>query len=408
MRLLKKLIPTLLIIAICTVFAGAVAPELTAETAVLIDAETGQVLYDKEMHKQMYPASITKVITIITGLEHLELSDTITMSHYAVFSLPKGSSHIALDEGEEITVEQAMHAALLRSANDACNGIAEASAGSIEEFTVMMNETAKRAGALNSNFINAHGISEEGHLTTAYDMAMICRHALKNEDFRRMFGTYKYIMPPNNKKNEGRTFINQHQLINGEYTYDGLEGVEIIGGKIGWTTPSKHTLITAAEKDGRTLIAVVLKCPKKGNQYSDTVSLFDYGFSEFDEVTLAGDYLAEKYGYTLEDEVSFLVESSIGEENIVFEFSEIDGKSTCHICYPDGREILSADCKKIPEPSKEASGMNPEESDEEDGISFFGVLLWIFLICIVGFGLFVLAIYIRKCLYNHKNHRRRH
>ena len=230
MNLFKKILPALLIVICCAGIVSAVGPELTAETAVLIDAETGQVLYDKNMHQQMYPASITKVATVITGLEHLSLSDTITMSHYAVYSLPQGSSHISLDEGEQITVEQAVYAALLKSANDACNGIAEASAGSIEAFTVMMNETAKRAGALNTNFVNAHGMSEEEHLTTAYDMAMICRYALGNEDFRKAFGTYKYVMPPNNKKNEERIFINQHQMISTtELKYDGVIGGKSVG-----------------------------------------------------------------------------------------------------------------------------------------------------------------------------------
>ncbi|MBE6965683.1 MAG: D-alanyl-D-alanine carboxypeptidase, partial [Ruminococcaceae bacterium] len=260
-----------------TVTAFAAPPELVSESAVLIDAETGQVLYDKEMHKQMYPASITKILTVITGLEKLSMTEKMTMSHYAVFSLPVGSSHIALDEGEEITMEQAVYAALLMSANDACNGIAEKAAGSIEAFTEMMNETASRAGAKNSNFVNAHGLSDDNHYTTAYDMAMICRYALKNQTFRKVFSTYKYVMSPTNKQPEKRTFVNQHYMVSvPDMKYDG-----IIGGKAGWTSVSKCTLVTAAERDGRCLIAVVMKCVKDKDKYADTKALLDWGFENF-------------------------------------------------------------------------------------------------------------------------------
>ncbi|MBQ7118577.1 MAG: serine hydrolase [Oscillospiraceae bacterium] len=400
MKLFKKMIIAFLAVTICSIFVSAAVPELVAETAVLIDAETGQVLCDKEMHKQMHPASITKVITVITALENLELSDTITMSRKAV-SLEQGSSHIALDEGEEITVEQAIYAAFLKSANDACNGLAEAAAGSIEDFTALMNETAKRAGALNSNFINAHGYHAEEHLTTAYDMAMICRYALQNEDFARMFGEKTYTMPPNNKKDESRYFINQHWMINGDYEYDG-----VIGGKPGYTTPSRNTLITVAERDGRRLIAVVLKCPK-GTQYEDTEALFDYGFDELQSITLTSEDLSRKYGYTLDEEVAFLAEKGIGKENLVFEFSEVDGNSICHISSPDGRELTEFSCKKIPEPEPEERKNSDKEkkNEEDDGISFWGVLLWIVLIGVLGFGLFVLWIYLRKRFGYHRKRR---
>lgn len=406
MKLLKKAILLLSVILLCTVFACAEAPDLTAETAVLIDGKTGQVLYDKNMHQQMYPASITKVATVITGLEHLDLSETITMSHYAVYSLPRGSSHISLDEGEEITVEQAVYAALLKSANDACNGIAEASAGSIEAFTVMMNETAKRAGALNTNFINAHGMSEEEHVTTAYDMAMICRYALENEDFRKAFGTYKYIMPPNNKKDEERIFINQHQMISvSEMKYDG-----IIGGKIGWTTPSKHTLVTAAERDGRCLVAVVLKCPK-GGQYEDTAALFDYGFSKFDSVVISGEDLPKNSGYTLEEPITLLVENGIKKENIIFEVSEKDGEGVCTAIYPDGKEITAFACTKIPKPEPLAVNNADENGEESLFARWLSIILKAVLaLVIVIAGLFillVLVIYIRKKIYRAKKKRKR-
>ena len=144
-RFFKLLIATALIsLLFCTASA---APSLISESAVLMDAETGQVLYDKNMHVQKHPASITKIATVICGLENGNLSDKITMSENAVFSVSRNSSHIALDVGEELTLEEASYAALLVSANEACNGIAEHCGGTIENFVSMMNNTAKEAGA---------------------------------------------------------------------------------------------------------------------------------------------------------------------------------------------------------------------------------------------------------------------
>ncbi len=400
MRLFKRIIPALLIVLCCAGIVSAVGPELTAETAVLIDAETGQVLYDKNMHQQMFPASITKVVTTITGLENLELSEKITMSHFAVFSLPVGSSHISLDEGEEITVEQALYAALLMSANDACNGIAEASAGSIENFTVKMNEIARRVGAKNSNFVNAHGISEEGHLTTAYDMAMICRYALGNETFRKAFGTYKYVMPPNNKKDESRTFINQHYMISDpNFKYEG-----VIGGKTGWTTQSKHTLVTAAERDGRCLVAVVMKCPKNEDKYNDTAALFDYGFTAFDALTISAEDFPEDSGYTLSTPCNILVEKGIQKENITLTFDGSGEVPLCIASYPDGVEIVRIPCENIPEP--EVPVVAPEE-EEDSSFSILTIIIMIPVAIVGAFLLLVLGLYIRKKIYKIRKRRRK-
>ena len=146
-------------------------PQLQSETAVLMDAEIGQILYQKEMNKKMYPASITKIVTGMLALKNAQLTETITMSYDAVFSIDRDSSHIALDVNEQITLEQALYALTIESANDAANGIAELVGGSVEEFVDMMNQTAKDAGAINTNFSNAHGLFDENHYTTSYDMA---------------------------------------------------------------------------------------------------------------------------------------------------------------------------------------------------------------------------------------------
>ena len=394
------LLSSLLVLSLFCATSYAAAPTLVSESAVLIDADTGQILYNKDMHRQMYPASITKILTVITGLERLPMTETMTMSHYAVFSIPVGSSHIALDEGEVITMEQAVYAALLMSANDACNGIAERIAGSTDAYAVMMNETAKRAGAINSNFVNPHGLFDENHYTTAYDMAMICRYALRNETFRKVFGTRKYVMAPTNEQPEERPFINQHDMIGtAERKYEG-----ILGGKEGWTSVSKCTLVTAAERNGKTLIAVVMKCVKDADKYNDTKLLLDYGFSdEFSETQLATSDLPRGGGYTLPTPIKLHLPSGITKQDLRISTVMENGEDLAIVRYPDGSELGKFPCTV----SIDVSEKTPEEKSRDKRNAVWKTILIIFLAIISPFVLFVAFIAIRKEIYRARRRRRR-
>lgn len=251
---------------------------IISESAVLMDAKTGQVLYEKNMNMKLYPASITKILTVLLGIEKGNLSDKVTMSHQAVYSIPRGASHIALDEGEQITLEQALMAAMLPSANDACNGIAEHISGSVSSFAQLMNQRAREAGALNSNFINPHGLPDDRQETTAYDMAVITRAALQNPKFREILGTMRYTIPPTNKQIEPRELWSEHRMLTTNRFY--YEGV--LGGKTGYTKESQNTLVTVAKRGERELIVVAMRSEDFGT-YKDTIALFDYGFNEFVE-----------------------------------------------------------------------------------------------------------------------------
>lgn len=251
-------------------------PAIESEAAILMDARTGQVLFEKSMNEQLYPASITKIMTVLLGIENGDLNDTITMSREAIFSIVPGSSHIALDVGEQITLEQALMAAMLPSANEASNGIAEYVSGSIPEFVKLMNNRAVEAGALCTNFANPNGLPNDEHVTTAYDMAMITKEALMNEQFCRIFGTLKYEIPPTNEQPKTRYLYTEHKMLqSGKYEYDG-----VIGGKTGYTKDAQCTLVTAARRGNRELIVVVMKSLGSG-VYDDTKKLLDYGFDEF-------------------------------------------------------------------------------------------------------------------------------
>lgn len=262
---------------------------IKSETAVLIEANTGAVLYDKNMNRRMYPASITKIMTALLALENCETDDVMTASHNAVYSLPYNSSHIALAEGEKITVEQALYALGIESANDAANVIAEHISGSNADFGAMMTERARQIGAVNTNFTNPHGLPDENHYTTAYDMALITAEAIKNLDFCRYFSTNRYDMAPTNLRNVTRQFWNANNFING---YDRVEG--LLMSKTGWTDEARHTLVTAAERDGVTLIAVVMSSEHKRDKFEDTMALFDYGFEKYYNLEITADIVRGK------------------------------------------------------------------------------------------------------------------
>jgi len=179
-------------------FPVAYAPALQSLSACLMDAQSGQILYGKDMDRVMYPASITKIMTALLALEKGNLSDMITMSHEAVFSIERGSSHIALDVGEMISLNDALYGLAISSANDAANGIAEYIGGSIENFATLMTDRAAEAGALNTHFSNANGLPDPAHVTTARDMALITRAAWQTPGWSTYFSTEHYVIPPTN------------------------------------------------------------------------------------------------------------------------------------------------------------------------------------------------------------------
>lgn len=278
---MKRLLPFLLVFILSAAFlkidTQAAGPAVVSESAVLMDFDTGQILFEKNPHERLRPASITKIMTVLLALENAKPEDVVTMSHDAVFSIPRGSSHIALTTDEQVTVKDLCYAAMLPSANDACNGIAEFVSGSMDAFVQRMNERARELGATDTTFQNAHGLDEDEHLTTAYDMAMIARACMARADFLEIVGTASYQIAPTNKNSDTRYLHNKHDmLLNTSKHYDG-----VLGGKLGWTTLAQHTLVTFAERDGRRLIAVVMKSPKANDKYTDTAALFDYGFGGF-------------------------------------------------------------------------------------------------------------------------------
>ena len=276
-------------------------PEIFAECGVLVEASTGTVLYDKSCHQQMYPASITKIMTTLLALENGNLSDMVEYYHYDVFSLELGDAHIARQEGELLSLKDTLHAVMLASANECANATAEyvarktdsyqkrieelnasgeefnESIVAIEVFADMMNKRAKELGAKDTHFNNPSGLFSPEHYTTCYDMAMIMRGAVKNDDFLKIESNITYTIPTTNKATETQPIANRHKMLFplNEVYYEG-----ILGGKTGYVDQSGSTLVTSAKRNGMTLIAVVMRS-NGANVYNDTKLLLDYGFNNF-------------------------------------------------------------------------------------------------------------------------------
>ena len=260
---------------------------LSSQGAVLMEMETGSVLYDKNMNERMFPASITKILTAILVLENCDdLSKTTTASKYAIESIPNGYTTAGIKEGESFTIEQLLEVMMLKSANEAATILAEFVSGSVQEFSKLMNDKAKEIGALNSNFLNANGMHDENHYSTPYDMALIERYCMQNKEFRRISGLTSCTLP-NTPLYDGepRTFKNTHAFLLPDspnyYKY-------AIAGKTGYTTPAKNCLVTCTNKDGFELVALILHAEGKvegvSARYADTKKLLDYGYENYEIV----------------------------------------------------------------------------------------------------------------------------
>lgn len=254
-------------------------PTVSAQGAVLMDAATGQVLFGKNQDQQFYPASITKVMTALLVLEHCNLSDVVTFSKTATTNLESGATSLGIAEGDQLTVEQCLYGLLLKSANEIGNGLAEHVSGSVSVFADLMNQRAVQLGCKNTHFANPHGLNNSTHKTTAYDMALIMRAAVQNDTFRKIDTTTSYNFPAT--KNSGaRTITMGHKMM---YPTDTRYYEGIIGGKTGYTSLAGNTLVTAVERNGVRLIAVVLK--STGTHYTDTKAMLDYGFANYTTLT---------------------------------------------------------------------------------------------------------------------------
>ena len=248
-------------------------PTIASQGAVLLNAGDGSVLFSQNGETQYYPASITKLMTALLVAESCNLDDTVTFSATATTNLESGAVSIGMTEGDTMTVRQCLYALLLKSANEVGNALAEHVAGSNAAFAEKMNAKAASLGCTNTHFANPHGLNDPNHYTTPHDMALIARAAFANDIVKTVATTRTYTLPATKKNPSGLTVTMGHKMLNPNDSryYQG-----IIGGKTGYTSKAGNTLVTAAERNGVRLIAVVMK--SQSTHYTDTKALLDYGF----------------------------------------------------------------------------------------------------------------------------------
>ncbi len=266
-------------------------PAIGAESAILIEANTGVILYAKNIDTKQFPASTTKIMTCLLAVEHANLNDMIPFSHKAVFSIEKGSSNIGMDAGQSITLEQALYGIMVGSANEVANAVAEYVGGDMDSFADMMNEKAEELGCINTHFSNAHGLHADDHYTSAYDLSLIASAFFRNELLSKVANTSSYHFESTATQPDEFTIRNKHKLITGE-----IKCENISGGKTGYTDIARQTLVTCAEKNGMKLVCVIMK-EESPEQFNDTVKLFDYGFSNFTVANVA----EHEMRYTIEN-----------------------------------------------------------------------------------------------------------
>ena len=256
---------------------------VSARTAILIEQESGRILYEKDAHKKMRIASITKIMTAILAIESGKLNETVTVSERAIQA--EGSS-LYLQKGEKIKLEDLVYGLMLRSGNDSGVAIAEHVGGSLEGFVVMMNQKAQEIGMTNTHFSNPHGLDDhEDHYSTAYDMAILTQYAMQNETYRKISSTKVYRAPNPNEKWD-RVWRNKNKLLTSMYKYS-------TGGKTGYTVRAKRTLVSTASKDGMNTIVVTLNDP---DDWTDHMNLHNYAFEQYDLVKLKGQGTLNKIG----------------------------------------------------------------------------------------------------------------
>lgn len=274
--MLKKLFLCCAIFAfLLSICASASAIDVSAKSAIIIESQSGDIIFEKNSDLKLPMASTTKIMTAIVTLESSSTDEKVKITPESVGI--EGSS-IYLREGEILTVKELLYALLLESANDAATALAIHISGSVEDFACLMNEKASSLGLSSTNFTNPHGLDDENHYTTSYELAKIARYAMKNPTFREIVSTVKEVIP---SADGSRILVNHNKLLK---SYDGAIGI-----KTGFTKKCGRCLVSCAEKDGVELIAVTLNAP---NDWQDHKNMLEYGFSLYESVHLAdaGDY----------------------------------------------------------------------------------------------------------------------
>ncbi len=402
-------------------------PVVSAESAILMELETGAILYEKNIHAREYPASTTKILTTLIAAEKCSLDETVSFSHDAVYSIPVGSNHVAMNEGDVLTMEKCLQAILIRSANEVAYAVAEHIGGSWDGFAEMMNDRAAELGCQDSHFVNPNGLPDENHYTSAYDLAMIGRAFFSNEMLCQI--TQMPLLHLS-KKNGELVDANQMELLPGKrYAYDYL-----VGCKTGYTDAARSCLVACAERDGMKLICVVLK-DESPNHYEDTLALFNYGFSNFEKANISQTetkYNIENTGFYSDNDIFGNSKPilALNQDDCVIlpktvKFTDLDSRISYSTENPNQVAVIHYSYHGVPIGSASvdlATGEkgtysfdpieDPQEKEEKSGlpavifINVLKVLMWVAGIAAAVLLIFFVVKYYRNYRARHPNNRR--
>ena len=276
-----------------------------SEAGIVMDLDSGAVLFAQNIHVQEYPASITKLLTALVVVENASMDEQVTFSHDAVYNVESGSGNkLQLEEGDVLSGKDCLYVMLLQSSNQAANALAEHVGGSREAFADMMNEKAASLGCRESHFVNPSGLNDPEQLTSAYDMAQIGAAVFGNPTLLEICSTTSATLPPTINNPNGRTYSMEHKLVVTGDSSDENYYPSAVAGKTGYTSLAGQTLVTYAEQDGRRQVAVTLKSTQR-THYSDTKTILDFGFARFKNVSVAEnetDYVTGEEPVTIGDE----------------------------------------------------------------------------------------------------------
>lgn len=403
--MIKKLFITMVffsfIFSFCySVFAVEDNLEIYAPSAILMDSSSGKILYEKNIHEKMYPASLTKILTAIMVLENCNLEEICTVSYDAVMSIEYGYVSANLQIGEQLTVEQLLNLIMVASSNDASVVLAEHVSGSSENFVELMNQKAMEIGCLNTHFTNPSGIHDENHYSTAYDLALIGKYAMKNETFRNLSKKTFYQLPATNKhENNDRLFTTTNELLisNNNNRSDNYYYKYATGMKTGFTTPAGNCLMASCTKDGFSFISVVLHdgLTRDGlnARYIDTKNLFEFGYSNFSlkQIAKNGDTIqtvsinnatpeTQKLDLVIDDDIYVTVPSEMLNSSITPKI-----EITADLKAPISRNSIVGKISYEADGITYSANLLASHDVEASRVFLKFVLLFIFIVVLLGF-----------------------
>lgn len=379
----------------------ATGPQIYSESGIVMDMDSGAILYAKNIDDQHYPASITKVATALIALQNYELDETVTFTWDDIGFLEYGDAHIGIKDGEELVMEDALYGMLLASANEVSHAIGAHMEGGYEKFLEVMNETVQELGCKNTHFTNTHGLHDPEHYTSVRDMALIGSAVFQYDKFREITNTQQYTIPATNITAETRTFQQNHKMVwkaNANY-YE-----YCVGGKTGYTDQALTTLVTFATKDDTNLVAVVMRTHGGGgNAYIDTREMLDYAFDNFTKVSITKKIIGNENVSKVADDSCVVLPAGVTVEQLEATFeapTELKDK-TGKVTYTyEGQEVGVVEVTITDEYYNEIHGIKEDKDakqEEKTGLPFIvKLILGILAVIVIAMAALVGFVYYKR------------